>query len=67
MTQQNYFLSLEVEWIDNKRNYNENSSIPASNGIEWMSIYAKDDTLKTIVEHAEKNCQQKDYYKTQGH
>jgi hypothetical protein len=36
--------------------------LPASNGIEWMTIYAKGDLFTTIVDQAENNCQDKDYY-----
>lgn len=37
--------------------------LPASNGLEWMTIYAKGNLFKDIVEQAEKNCNDKDYYK----
>ena len=37
--------------------------LPASNGLEWMSIYAKGKLFKDIVEQAEKNCNGKDYYR----
>ncbi|MFV5698389.1 hypothetical protein ACM55H_08455 [Flavobacterium sp. ZT3R17] len=37
--------------------------LPASNGLEWMTIYAKGDIFKDIIEQAEKNCNEKDYYK----
>ncbi|WP_254560264.1 hypothetical protein [Dyadobacter diqingensis] len=37
--------------------------LPASNGLEWMTIYAKGSLFKNIVEQAEKNCAKKDYYK----
>ena len=36
---------------------------PASNGIEWMTIYANDKTFEKIVQQAEIHCQQGDYYK----
>ncbi len=37
--------------------------LPASNGLEWMSIYAKGKLFLDIVEQAEKNCNEQDYYK----
>lgn len=36
---------------------------PASNGIEWMTIYANDQTFEKIMQQAENHCQEKDYYK----
>jgi len=37
--------------------------LPASNGLEWMSIYAKGKLFQDIVEQAEINCNEQDYYK----
>jgi len=37
--------------------------LPASNGLEWMSIYAKGNLFRDIVEQAKNNCNEKDYYK----
>lgn len=37
--------------------------LPASNGIEWMTIYANDKAFEKIMQQAENNCQEKDYYK----
>lgn len=36
---------------------------PASNGIEWMTIYANDKAFEKVMQQAENNCQEKDYYK----
>ncbi|MBL3547585.1 MULTISPECIES: hypothetical protein [Chryseobacterium] len=35
---------------------------PASNGIEWMTIYANDKALEEIMKQAENNCREKAYY-----
>lgn len=35
---------------------------PASNGIEWMSIYARGQAWEEILAAGEKHCQQRDYY-----
>ena len=37
--------------------------LPASNGIEWMSIYAKGYLFEEILMQALTNCNEKDYYK----
>jgi len=36
--------------------------LPASNGIEWMTIYANGQLFESIVNEAYSNCEEKDYY-----
>ncbi|WP_306350903.1 hypothetical protein [Flavobacterium sp. '19STA2R22 D10 B1'] len=37
--------------------------LPASNGIEWMTIYAKGQLFENLVTEAFENCKEKEHYK----